>query len=83
MNKFELLVEGLKKNNYERIYLSHEPWQEKVARAFARRLTERGFKVIVGADARPHKGRPQDEEDFYIVKKVIDSCDAVVVYAAY
>ncbi len=80
MSVFNILVNRLKKQNHRRIYLSHEPWHEQEARDLARRLTERDFTVIVGADARPHKDRIHDEDDLDVVRKTIDSCDAVVVY---
>lgn len=80
MSEFNNLVKRLKEKDHRRIYLSHEPWQEQEARDLARRLTEKGFTIIIGVDARPHKDRPHDEDDLDVVRKTIDSCDAVVVY---
>jgi hypothetical protein len=80
MSEFDMLVDRLKKKSFMRVYVSHEPWQEPEARDFGQRLRERGFSVILGADARPHKDSPHDEKDLEVVRQVIASCDVVVVY---
>lgn len=76
----EDFIKELKSKGYSKIYLSHNPWEEKQARNFANKLRKEGLKVIVAADARPHKDNPRDEKDLEIVRQVIDSCDAVIVY---
>ena len=63
-----------------RFYLSHDPWQEEDARRLAEKLRRQGHEVIVAADARPHKDKPHDEDDLEVVRQVIESCDAVIVY---
>lgn len=63
-----------------RIYLSHRPEQEAAARAFASKLRNYGFMVIVAADARPHKHGVVDKQDEDIVSQTIASCDVTVVF---
>jgi len=80
MTKLTRFISKLKKANYHKIYLSHEPWQEQEARQFAEKLRNQGFTVIVAADARPHKDNPHDRADLEIVRRVIKSCDVLIVY---
>lgn len=77
------LIDHLKKEGHKKIYLSHQPWQEEEARELAQKLTGEGFNVIVGADARPHKDNPRDDKDLETVRKIIVSCDVVIVYAKF
>lgn len=79
-DSLESLVEELRKQQYQKIYLSHEPWQELEAREFASKLADLGFKVQVAADVRPHKWNPQSKNDLEIVAKAIDESDVMVVY---
>ena len=75
----EKTVDLLKKHGYKRIYLSHAPNQEQLARQFAAKLRIYDLTVIVAADARPHKDYIHDDADREIINQVIASCDHVIV----
>ena len=80
MKEFDTLVDLLRKRNFKKVYLSHEPWQEDEAREFSQKLNQKGVEVVVAADVRPSKIAPRSAEDLKVVGKAIDGCDACVVY---
>lgn len=63
-----------------KFYVSHNPSEEEGARRLAKKLEKEGHEVIVAADARPHKDKPHDEHDLEAVRKIIGTCDAVIMY---
>lgn len=73
------VLKTLRQKGAKRIYLSHDPKDENFARAFASRLKQAGYTVIVAADARPHKDGIKDKDDEEIVAQVIASCDTTLV----
>lgn len=73
-------AEQLKERACKKIYLTHDPFQEKDARIFAEALEQLGFTVVVAADVRSYGVAPRDVSDFEPVKKAAQSCDAVVIF---
>ncbi|MCJ7424965.1 hypothetical protein MUP01_11975 [Candidatus Bathyarchaeota archaeon] len=76
---FAATIKRLRAEGVKRIYLSHDPRDEAKARQMAHYLRARGFDPVVAADARPHKTAILDEDDKYIVSKVIASCQYTMV----
>jgi hypothetical protein len=73
-------ADQLKERGLLKIYLSHDPFQEKEARIFANELEQIGITVVVAADVRPHKDGVHDKSDLEVVKRAMESCDAIVRY---
>lgn len=77
---YQDLVERIRKAGHKKIYLSHQPWEEKEARNLAKKLRSKGIQVVIAADIRPHKDKPHSPKDLEPVRRAIASCDAVVLY---
>lgn len=73
-------AEQLKERGQQKIYLSHDPFQEKEARIFANELEQLGITVVVAADVRLHKDGIHDKNDRDVILMAIKSCNATVKY---
>jgi len=61
-----------------RLYLSHEPFDERHARHIAEQLEKEGIEVMVAADYRGGICQPPSEEDIRNVTEAIKNADAVI-----